>query len=64
MTLVRWAEEYEATREEMTRDLALHLGQQVTDNRGKLSALTRLYTGAIAVLFLEFVFLILDLRSR
>jgi len=29
-----------------------------------LSALTRLYTGAVAVLFLEFVFLILDLRSR
>ena len=45
VTLVRWTEEYEATRAQMTRDLAPHLGQQVTHNRDQLSVLTRLYPG-------------------
>jgi hypothetical protein len=51
------------TAEDMTRDLAIHIGRLYDDNRATLDRLMRFYCGAIVALLVEITALILNLWS-
>lgn len=59
--LVEWAERPDATTVEMTRDLALHMGEKYDANRTQLDRLSRFYCGAVVTLCAEIAAFIIDL---
>jgi hypothetical protein len=63
-TLVAWAEQQHAQPAEMTRDLALHLKGQYAANRTAIKWMLVGYQVAVALLALEILALLLDLRGR
>jgi hypothetical protein len=62
--IVAWAEQHEATRADMERDLALWLGKKYDDNRRSVDRIGRLLTIATGAFLIEISALLIDLVGR
>jgi len=61
--LVEWAERPDAAVADMTRDLALYMGQKYDANRKTLNRLSWLYCAAVIIVCVEIAAFIIDLWS-
>jgi hypothetical protein len=62
--IITWVEQYGASNDEVSRDLALHLMTHFWKNRRALHWVRRSYQVAVALLMAEIVMLVIDLRGR